>query len=138
MYQKIIIAGNLGADPELRYMPNGTAVCNFSVATNRKWKDSGSGEQREEVAWFRVSVFGAQAESCNEYLAKGRQVLAEGRLRPDKSGGPRVFQRQDGTAGASYDLTADNVRFLSSQQGQLAGEQAASQQAQSEEDEIPF
>lgn len=136
MYQQILIAGNLGQDPELRYLPDGTGVCNFSVATNRKWK-SGD-EVKEEVAWFRVSVFGGQAESCNEYLAKGRQVLVEGRLKPDpNTGGPRTYQRQDGTVGASFDITANNVRFLSGAAGS-AGQQAAGSQAGDEEDEIPF
>ena len=73
MFQETIIVGNLGTDPEMRYMPDGTAVANFSVATNRKWKDA-AGEQVEEVCWFRVSVWGVQAEACNEYLEKGRSV----------------------------------------------------------------
>lgn len=140
MYQKIIIAGNLGGDPEMRYMPDGTAVTNFSVATNRRWTDGQSGEQREETIWFRVSVWRRQAETANEYLSKGSQVLVEGRIRPDpQTGGPRTFTRQDGTVGASYDVTADVVRFIGSRDtgAYEAGEPGESSAAQ-EEDEIPF
>ena len=140
MYQKIIIVGNLGGDPEMRYMPDGTAVTNFSVATNRRWTDGQSGEQRDETTWFRVSLWGRQAETANEYLAKGRQVLVEGRLRPDpQTGGPRTFTRQDGTVGASYELTAFNFRFVGGRDtGEYdAGEPGEGPAAQ-EEDEIPF
>jgi single-strand DNA-binding protein len=139
MYQKVIIAGNLGSDPEMRYMPDGTAVTNFSVATNRRWTD-GSGEQKEETTWFRVSVWRRQAEVANEYLSKGRQVLVEGRLRPDPAtGGPRTFTRQDGTVGASYELTADTVRFIGGRDsGGFSSEGEDMGAAPQEEDEIPF
>ncbi|MCA9947964.1 MAG: single-stranded DNA-binding protein, partial [Anaerolineales bacterium] len=80
MYQKLIITGNLGSDPEMRYMPDGRAVSNFSVACNRRWTDRATGQPQEEVTWFRVSVWGRQAEAAHEYLSKGRQVLIEGRL----------------------------------------------------------
>jgi len=142
MYQKLIVVGNLGGDPEMRYMPDGTAVTNFSVATNRKWTDGATGEPVEEVTWFRVSVWGKQAESCNQYLEKGRLVLVEGRLQPDpKTGGPRIWSRQvDGSAGASYDLRAFNVRFLGSQEDAAATREHYDQQRQTvvEEDDIPF
>jgi single-strand DNA-binding protein len=114
MYQKIIVVGNLGNDPEMRYMPDGTAVTNFSLASNRRWTDGATGQPRDETTWFRVSVWRKQAETANQYLSKGSKVLVEGRLRPDPaSGGPRTFTRQDGTVGASYEITADTVRFLS-------------------------
>lgn len=113
MYQRLVLVGNLGRDPEMRYTPNGTAVTQLSVATSRKWTDA-SGQLKEETAWFRVSVFGKQAESCNQYLAKGRKVLVEGDLVVDeKTGGPRVYQRKDGTYGASFEVRANTVRFLS-------------------------
>lgn len=113
MYQRLVLVGNLGRDPEMRYTPNGTAVTQLSVATSRKWTDA-SGQLKEETAWFRVSVFGKQAETCNQYLAKGRKVLIEGDLVVDeKSGGPRVYQRKDGTYGASFEVRANTVRFLS-------------------------
>lgn len=114
MYHTIIIVGNLGKDPEMRYLPNGQAVCDLSVATNRQYNNS-SGQQVKETIWFRVSVWGKQAESTNQYLRKGSKVLIEGRLNPDQAtGGPRIWTRQDGTAGASYEITANTVRFLSS------------------------
>ncbi|MBU0490807.1 MAG: single-stranded DNA-binding protein [Chloroflexi bacterium] len=118
MYQKIIIVGNLGRDPEMRYTPTGQAVTNLNVATNRRWADR-DGNMQEETIWFRVSVWGKQAESCNQYLSKGRAVLVEGRLRPDPAtGGPRVYQRQDGSWGASFEISALSVRFLGGGRGE--------------------
>jgi single-strand DNA-binding protein len=147
MYQKIIVVGNLGRDPEMRYMPDGTAVTSFSVATSRRWNDRSSGQQVEETTWFRVSVWGRQAETANEYLSKGRQVLVEGRLRVDpNTGGPNVFTRNDGTIGASFEIVADTVRFIGgrdgavgsySDEGVLAATPAGGSAAQ-EEDDIPF
>ena len=107
MYQKIIIIGNLGRDPEQRFTPDGTPVTSFSVATSRRYGE------KDETTWFRVTVWGKQAESCNQYLHKGSKVLVEGRLRPDESGNPTVYQRKDGSWGASYEVTADAVKFLS-------------------------
>lgn len=113
MYQKLVIVGNLGQDPEMRYMPDGQAVTNFSLACNRRWNDRATGEQQEEVTWYRVSVWGRQAEAANQYLSKGRQVLIEGRLRPDPAtGGPRLWTRNDGSIGASFEVVADRVQFL--------------------------
>jgi single-strand DNA-binding protein len=112
MYQRLVLVGNLGRDPEMRYTPNGTPITNFPMATSRKWTDA-QGQIKEETAWFRISVYGKQAENCNQYLAKGRQVLVEGALIVDeKTGGPRVYQRKDGTAGASFEVRAATVRFL--------------------------
>ncbi len=111
MFQKIILVGNLGRDPEMRYTPSGQAVTNLSIATNRRYTDS-SGESRDETIWFRVSVWGKQAESVNQYLRKGRQVLVEGRLVGDENGNPRIWTRQDGTPGASFEVSAQTVRFL--------------------------
>ncbi|MBN1889846.1 MAG: single-stranded DNA-binding protein [Thermoflexales bacterium] len=112
MYQSLTIVGNLGKDPEMRYLPDGRPVTEMSVATNRVYNDQ-SGQQVKETTWFRVSVFGKQAEACAQYLKKGKQVLVEGRLRPDKeTGAPRLWQRQDGTYGASFEVFASTVRFL--------------------------
>jgi single-strand DNA-binding protein len=142
MYQKIIIVGNLGRDPEMRYMPDGTAVTNFSVATSRRWTDGATGEPREETIWFRVSVWRKQAETVNQYLSKGSKVLVEGRIRPDpNTGAPKLFTRQDGTVGASYDITADTVRFLSSRAEDSVysgGDSSATGAPAQEEDDIPF
>lgn len=138
-YQKITIVGHLGRDPELKYLENGTAVANFSMATNRVYT-TGSGQKVEETTWFRVTVWGRQAESVNQYLSSGRQALVEGRLNPDKeTGSPRVFARNDGSYGASYEITADRVVFLSGQGGQPGGQggyQGGGQQA--EDDDLPF
>ncbi|MGH2536806.1 MAG: single-stranded DNA-binding protein, partial [Candidatus Promineifilaceae bacterium] len=112
-YLKLVIVGNLGRDPEMRYLPSGQAVANLSVAANRRWTDQATGQPQEEVCWFRVSVWGKQAEAANQYLRKGRQVLIEGRLRPDPStGGPRIYERNDGSAGASFEVVTDRVQFL--------------------------
>ena len=113
MYQKITIVGNLGRDPEMRYLGDGSAVTNLSVATNRTWKDKNSGEKQKETTWFRVSVWGRQAEPVNQYLTKGAPVLVEGLLKIDNAtGGPRLWTRQDGTVAASFELRADTVRFI--------------------------
>lgn len=145
MYQKIIVVGNLGGDPEMRYLPDGTAVTNFSVATNRRWTDGRTGEQQEETTWFRVSVWGRRAEAANQYLSKGQRVLVEGRLRPDDNGGPRLWTAQDGTVRASFEITASNFEFMSSRNdseygGSYEGGSGTAQagQAAEEEDDIPF
>ena len=112
MYQKLVIIGNLGRDPEMRYMPDGRPVTRLNVATNNVYKDA-SGQTVKETTWFQVSVFGKQAEACGQYLQKGRMVLVEGRLRPDKqTGGPRIYDKQDGTKGASFEVSALAVKFL--------------------------
>ena len=114
MYHTLIIVGNVGKDPEMRYTPSGQAVTSFSVATNRQYT-TGNGEQVKETVWFRVTTWGKQAEVCNQYVKKGMKVLVEGRLTPDKAtGGPRVWTKNDGSAGASFEVTASTVRFLSS------------------------
>ncbi|MDX1524225.1 MAG: single-stranded DNA-binding protein, partial [Anaerolineae bacterium] len=112
MYQKLTIVGNLGRDPEMRYTPSGQAVCNLNVATNRRWTGN-DGQPQEETVWFRVTVWGNLAETCNQYLSKGRQVFCEGRLTVDReSGGPRVWQDQNGNWRASYEMHAFTVLFL--------------------------
>lgn len=114
MYHTIIVVGHLGRDPEMRYTPSGQAVTNFSVATSRQYKGS-DGNQVKETTWFRISAWGKQAETCNQYLHKGSKVLVEGRLIPDlDTGGPKTFTRQDGTTGAAFEVSASTVRFLSS------------------------
>ncbi len=144
MYQKIIIVGNLGRDPEMRYMPDGTAVTSFSVATNRRWTDGATGEQRDETTWFRVSLWGRRAEVANEYLSKGSKVLVEGRIKPDpNTGGPRLWTRQDGTVGASFEVTATNFAFVGSkadagEYSDAAGGAPSAAAPAQEEDEIPF
>ena len=138
MYHTIILVGNLGRDPEMRYTPSGQAVTNFSVATNRQYTNS-NGEQVKETIWFRVSTWGKQAETCNQYLKQGSRVLVEGRLTPDQAtGGPRVFTRQDGTTGSSFEVNAQTVRFLSTRgedEGYSSGEYSVQE---ADPDDIPF
>jgi single-strand DNA-binding protein len=143
MYQKIIVVGNLGRDPEMRYMPDGTAVTSFSVATSRRWTDRATGQPVDETTWFRVNVWGRQAESTNQYLSKGSKVLVEGQITPDRNtGGPKLFTRQDGTVGSSFEIRADNVRFLSSRDEAPyaggSGEGYSDTAPAQEEDDIPF
>jgi single-strand DNA-binding protein len=141
MYHTIIIVGNLGRDPEMRYLPSGQAVTNFNMATNRQYTSS-DGNQVKETIWFRVSVWGRQAEACNQYLRSGSRVLVEGRLRPDQeSGGPRIWNRQDGTPAASFEVTAQTVSFLSTRaedEAYQSGDFETSQGMADSDDDIPF
>ncbi len=137
MFHEIIIVGNLGRDPELRYTPSGQAVTTMSVASNRQYTGS-NGERVKETIWWRVSVWGKQAENVNQYLRRGSKVLIVGRMNPDPAtGGPRIWTRQDGTPGASFEVTANQVQFLSSRgEDTMAGDVAGG--PATEDDEIPF
>jgi single-strand DNA-binding protein len=106
-YQKVIVAGNLGQDPEVRYLTNGDAVANFSVAVTESWKDSG-GQKQERTEWFRVVCFKRQAEIAGEYLKKGAQVLVEGRMQT------RSYEAKDGTQKYVTELRADTFKMLGS------------------------
>ena len=138
MFHKLILVGNLGRDPEMRYTPSGQAVTTLNIATNRTWTQDG--EQRKETVWFRVTVWGRQAETVNEYLRKGRQVLIEGRLNPDENGNPRVWTGNDGQARASFEVTAQTVRFLGGrgEAGDLGPGEDFAAGGPPSEDEIPF
>ena len=120
---KVFLMGNLTRDPELRYVPSGTAVANFTVAVNRPYKD-GTGEKKEEVSFIKVVVWGKMAEVCGEYLSKGRPVLVEGRLKS------RAWEAQDGQKRSALDVVATSVQFLGARgdkpQGQTAKQQAYS------------
>ncbi|HLE15872.1 MAG TPA: single-stranded DNA-binding protein [Anaerolineales bacterium] len=138
MYHTIIIVGNLGKDPEMRYTPSGQAVTNFNVATNRQYTAS-DGSPVKETIWFRVSTWGKTAETCNQYLKKGSKVLIEGRLTPDAStGGPRIWTRQDGTPATNYEITANTVRFLSSRGEDEGSYQAEGGSSMEVSEDIPF
>lgn len=139
MYQKIVIVGRLGRDPEMRFTPSGQAVTSFSVATDRQYSDQ-SGKMVKETIWFRTSVWGKQAESCNNYLHKGSIVLVEGRLTVDpKTGGPRIWTAQDGTAKASFEINASTVRFLSTRTEGTGGAGAVEEDVESAPaEDIPF
>lgn len=131
MYQKIILVGNLGRDPEMRYTQEGTPVTNFSMATNESWTDQ-SGQSQERTTWWRISAWRRLGEVCAEYLSKGRQVLVEGRMNPDPdTGGPRVWTGDDGVPRASYELTALTVKFLGTR-GEVTREESV------EQGDIPF
>jgi single-strand DNA-binding protein len=106
-FNKIIIVGNLGRDPELRYTPQGTAVCNFSVATNERRRDK-AGEQQDITTWFRVNAWGRQAENVSKYLAKGRRVYVEGRLHVEE------WTDRDGKQRYTLEVNASDVQFLDS------------------------
>lgn len=115
MFLQVILVGNLGRDPEMRYTPDGKAVTNFSVAVNNRYTTK-AGETKEETTWFRVVTWDRMAENCNLYLKKGQRVLVTGRLIVDPAtGGPRVWEK-DGRHGASFELTAQDVRFLTSKE----------------------
>ncbi len=105
---KVILIGNLGRDPEIRYSQQGTAIVNFSIATSEEWKDN-QGQKQERTEWTRVVVFGKMAEVCEKYLSKGRQVYVEGKLRTSS-------YEKDGQTHYSTDVIASTVQFLGSKQ----------------------
>ena len=111
---KVIIVGNLGRDPETRYLPSGEAVTNISVATTDSWKDKASGEKKELTEWHRVAFFGRLAEIAGEYLKKGSQVYVEGSLRT------RKWQDKEGKDRYTTEIRADTMQMLGSRAG--AGE----------------
>jgi single-strand DNA-binding protein len=116
MVNKVILVGNLGRDPEVRYTSGGQAVASLRVATSRSWTDKQSNQKKEETEWHEVEVWGKQAEQCGEYLSKGRQVYVEGRLKTDK-----WQDKQTGQDRYKVKIVAETVRFLSSGGGRGAG-----------------
>lgn len=109
-YSQTTIVGNLGSDPKMDYTPDGTPVCSFSIAVNRKWNNA-DGTSGEKVTWFRVTTWRKLAESCNQYLQKGRQVLVVGEVVAS------AWSDQTGTPRATLELTARDVRFLGGANG---------------------
>lgn len=131
---KVIIVGNLGADPETRYMPSGDAATNLRVATTDKWKDKASGEMKEATEWHRISFFGRLAEVAGEYLKKGSQVYVEGSLRT------RKWQDKEGQDRYSTEIRGDVLQMLG---GKASAEPAPSKAPQKAsggggDDDIPF
>lgn len=108
MYQQVIIVGNLGRDPEMRYTASGVPVTSFSVAVSRRWTGQ-DGQRQEKTTWFRVSAWRQLAELCGQYLTKGQKVMVVGEIED-----PNVWTDQQGNSRASLELTARDVRFLSS------------------------
>lgn len=131
MYQRLVLVGYLGRDPEMRYTPQGTPVTSLSVATSRRY-NTADGQPKEETIWFRVSVWGKQAESANQYLNKGRKVLIEGYLTGDENGGPRIWTDKEGKPRASFEVRALTVQFLDSKRDVAASAQPANGAATSE------
>lgn len=112
---KVILVGNLGADPEVRYLPSGDAIANIRLATTDRYKDKASGEMKEATEWHRVAFFGRLAEIVNEYLKKGSAVYIEGRLRT------RKWQGQDGQDRYSTEIVADQMQMLGGRGGSGGG-----------------
>jgi single-strand DNA-binding protein len=108
---KVIVVGNLGKDPEVRYMPSGSAICNITVATSRQWKDKTSGERQEETEWHRVTFFDRMAEIAGEYLKKGRPVYVEGRLKT------RKYTDKDGVEKYATEIIATDMQLLGGREG---------------------
>lgn len=109
-FNKITIVGNLGKDPELRYTPQGNAVCNISVATNEKKRDK-SGDMQDVTTWFRITLWGKQAENASKYLTKGSPVYIEGRLRVEE------WQDQNGKERYTLEVQATDMQFIGSSKG---------------------
>ena len=137
---KVIIVGNLGGDPEVRYTPSGSAVANFNVATSESWKDKNTGEKKERTEWHRIVVWGKLGELCGEYLSKGRQVYVEGRLQT------RSYDDKDGVKRYMTEIIATDVQFLGSKEsgGSRSGggapprESFGGQGPPPSDDDIPF
>ena len=142
MHHKITITGNLGRDPELKYMSDGKAVASFTVAVT-----DGFGDKKKTI-WFKVSVWGKPAENANQYLRKGSTVLVEGKLVTDESGNPRTYTAKDGTTRSSFEMNASEVVYLTkaekSEEQQQQQPTPATQPRKSapqqtiEDDDIPF
>jgi len=108
---KVILVGNLGRDPEVRYTASGDAMCNLSVATTDNWRDKATGERKEQTEWHRVSFFGKTAEVCGQYLKKGSQIYVEGSLRT------RKWTDKDGQEKYSTEIRGDVMQMLGGRQG---------------------
>lgn len=142
-FNKVILMGNLTRDPELRYTPSGAPVCNFDLAVNRSYTTQG-GERRDEVCYITVVVWGKQAESCGEYLGKGRTVLVEGHLHQ------RSWETPEGQKRSKHEVVAERVQFLGPRKAGPGGPPVAEDEAEPprapeaepprapEQDEVPF
>jgi single-strand DNA-binding protein len=146
-FNKITIVGNLGRDPELRYTPQGTPVCNFSIATNERRKDK-TGEMQDQTTWFRVTLWGRQAETASQYLTKGKPIYIEGRLRVEE------WTDRDGKPRHTLEVHATDMQFIGAAGGGAGGGgggrtedsqaerapagEAATGQPDFAEDDVPF
>ena len=135
MLNKVMIIGNLGADPELRQTTSGTSVCEMRIATNESWFDKQSNERKDRVEWHRVIVWGASGENCAKYLSKGSKAYVEGRIQT------REWQDQSGNKRYTTEIVANSVQFLSTKGSAGGGSHAPSGGGGSQQfndDEIPF
>jgi single-strand DNA-binding protein len=131
---KVILLGNLGRDPELKYTPSGAAVANFTIATNETWKDK-DGQKQEHTEWHRVVVWGKLAEICGEYLHKGRQVYIEGSIRS------RTYKDREGVEKSVTEIKADNMVMIGKgESGPAKGGDrgAAEREPEYSDEDIPF
>lgn len=136
---KVILIGNLGQDPEIKYMSNGGAVCNISVATSERWKDKQSGDQQERTEWHKVSMFRKLAEITGEYCKKGSKVYIEGKLQT------RKWQDKNGEDRYTTEIIADQMQMLDSRSDSQGGQGSASKTAERVslstgefDDDVPF
>lgn len=135
---KVIAIGNLGADPESRFLPSGAQVCNFSIAITESWKDKQTGEQKERTEWMNIEVWGNTAEACQTYLFKGSQCYVEGKLQTDK------WTDKEGKDRWTTKVRADNVQFLGSPKDVQRApapapvQEGANRPQESFDDDIPF
>ena len=123
-WAQTIIIGNVGRDPEMRYLQSGTPVCSFSVAVTRRWNDKNSNEQKEKTVWYRVSCWRQLAETANNYVHKGMQIMVVGELEP-----ARAYLDNSGQPAASLELTAQNFQFLG-QRGEGQGQGSSTSYAE--------
>lgn len=129
MYQKIVLIGRLGRDPEARFLPDGTPVTTFSVATDRKWNDA-NGQQQSKTTWFRCVAWRRLAETCNQYLRKGGLVMVEGEVQE-----PKPYESKSGEWRASLEVVARDVKFLNSKGERADGGESGGDEG---EESIPF
>jgi single-strand DNA-binding protein len=140
MINKVILVGNLGRDPEVRYTPSGTAVANFTIATSERWKDKTTGEMQERTEWHRIVAWGKLGEICGEYLSKGRQVFIEGRIQT------REWEDKEGIKRYTTEIVANEMKMLGTRDSGAARPSAPAQVpeysgpplAGTEDDDIPF
>jgi len=141
MINKVILVGNLGRDPEVRYTPSGVAVANFTIATSEKWKDKNTGEMQERTEWHRIVAWGKLGEICGEYLSKGRQVFIEGRIQT------REWEDKEGIKRYTTEIVANEMKMLGARDSGeparpptpvQAPEYAGPPLPENQEDDIPF
>lgn len=114
-WAQTVVIGNVGRDPEMRYLQNGTPVCSFSVAVTRKWNDRNTNERKEETTWYRVSAWRQLAETANQFVRKGMQIMVVGQVKAT------AYLDGSGQPASSLELTADNMQFLGSRDGAAQG-----------------